>query len=65
MFKAISRVVLVVRITPHLASLILEYAAYELTSKDFSNLLLRFSVNYYWLRRVLDLAWHGFGRMAS
>ena len=56
MFEAISRVVLVVRIAPHLASLILEYAAYELTSEDFGDLPLRFSVNYYWLRRVLDLA---------
>ena len=46
-FKAMSRVVLVVRVAPHLANFILKYAAYELTSKDFYNLPLRFSVNYY------------------
>ena len=55
-FKAISHVVLVIRITPHLASLILKYAAYELTSKDFSDLPLRFSINYDWMWRILDLA---------
>ena len=64
-FKAISCVVLVVRVASHLASLIFEYAAYELTSEDFNNLPLRFSVNYDWLRRILDLAWYGFSRMAS
>ena len=64
-FKAMSHVVLVVGVASHPASLIFEYAAYELTSEDFGDLPLRFSVNYDWLRRILDLAWHGFGRMAS
>ena len=55
-FKAIGYVVLVIRITSHLASFILKYAVYDLTSEDFSNLLLRFSVNHDWLWRILDLS---------
>ena len=57
-FKAISRIVLVVQITSHLASFVLKRAAHNLTSEDFSYLLLRFSVNYDWLWRILDLSWY-------
>ena len=45
-FKAIGRIILVIRVTSHLASFIFKYAAHDLTSEDLSDLPLRFSVNY-------------------
>ena len=55
-FEAMGRIILVVRVASHPASFIFEYAAHDLTSEDPGNLPLRFSVNYDWLWRILDLA---------